>query len=206
MDSLLKGIFGGNDDDHQNRLTQAQDFVSRYETGDPAEGYSDDEALRNYDQVANQLSPEEFQQAATQAFERMSPQQRQEFATMLQQHGTETGLPLSSNGAVDDPSALARLTGQIQQQQPSGLAGLFGGGQQSGGGLGGMLSSLTGGGQQSGGGLGGMLGGLTGGGQTGGMNQAQGGNGLAGLMSNPIAKAALGGIAAMAFKQMMSRH
>jgi hypothetical protein len=45
----------------------------------------------------------------------------------------------------------------------------------------------------------GLLGQLLGGGQ-----QQVGGSGLGNMLSNPLAKAALGGIAAMAFRQMMS--
>ncbi len=47
--------------------------------------------------------------------------------------------------------------------------------------------------------LGGMMGGGGGGGQRG------GGGGMGDMLDNPIAKAALGGIAAIAFKNMMNR-
>jgi hypothetical protein len=67
----------------------------------------------------------------------------------------------------------------MQAQQPQGLAGLLGGS-----GVGGMFGG-------GGGGLGGMLGGALGG-------QSQGG-----MMQNPMAKAVMGGIAAMAMKRMM---
>lgn len=184
MTSLLKDLLG---DDDQEKRNQAQDFVSRYEDGPPTDGFSDDEAIHHYHEVAGQLSPEEFQQFATEAFERMSPEQRREFGQMLMQHGTENGLPVSVDDQYDDPRQLARMTSQFQQQ-PIGLAGLFGGGL-SGGGLGG--------------GLGGMLGGL-GGGQQYGAFQRQGGMG--GMMGNPIARAAIGGIAAMAFRQLLGRR
>jgi hypothetical protein len=83
------------------------------------------------------------------------------------------------------------------------LGGMFGGGQsQTQSGLGGMLG---GGGQSQsglGGALGGMLGGALGGNQgsqqqpVNGNNQEQGG--LGGLLSNPIAQAALGGLVSFA--------
>ncbi len=63
-------------------------------------------------------------------------------------------------GQDDDPRQLARMTSQYRQQDPGGLASLFGGGGGGGGGMGDMLS-------------------------------------------NPLAKAALGGVAAIAMKRMM---
>lgn len=182
MTSMLKELLG----DDQEKRNQAQDFVSRYEDGPPTEGFSDDEAIQHYDEVAGELSPEEYEQFATEAFERMSPQQRQEFGQMLMQHGNENGLPVSADTRYEDPRQLAQLTSQFQQQ-PIGLAGLFGMG--GGGGLGG--------------GLGGMLGGF-GGGQQYGSFPRQGGMG--GMIGNPIARAAIGGIASMAFRQLLGRR
>lgn len=79
-------------------------------------------------------------------------------------------------GNYQDPNYLAHMATQMHQQQP------------------GLLSQLLGGGL--GGGLGGMLGGGEGG----------EGGGMGSLLSNPVAKAALGGIAAMAVKQFMGQH
>jgi hypothetical protein len=205
MDSLLKNLLGGDDDDSRNK---ARDFVDRYDQGEPWEGISGDEALQRYDQVAGQLSPDEYQQAAMEAFQRMSPEQRQEFGQFIAQHNEQAGIPVSQGMRFDDPGDLARLTGQAQQHAPSGLGGLLGG--AGGGALGGLLGGggsgsgglggLLGGGGSGSGGLGGLLGGLTGGGQQSGA-QAQGGAGN--LLDNPIAKAALAGIAAMAMKRVM---
>ena len=186
MTSLLKDLLG---DDNQAKRTQAEDFVNRYDDGPPTDGFSDDEAIERYDEVAGELSPEEYQQFATEAFERMSPQQRQEFGQMLMRHGNENGVPMNADdpfdNQYDDPRQLARLASQFQQQ-PIGLTGLFG---------------MGGGGP--GGGLGGMLGGFGGGQQYGSFRRP---SGVAGMMSNPIARAAIGGIAAMAFRQLLGRR
>lgn len=193
MDSVLKTLLGGdNDDDHNQRRSQAQDFVSRYETGDPTEGFTDEEAAQRYEQVAGQLSPEEYQEAAMHAFERMSPDQRREFAEMIARHGDVSGMPIDSDIQYDDPRQLAQMTSQFHQQ-PSGLGALLGGGGGFGGGY-----------PMGGGGLGGMLGGLTGGQM--GASRMGGIGGMGGMMNNPVARAAIGGIAAMAFKQILGRR
>ena len=170
MDQLLGGLFGGQDDDDDDRRRgRAQDFVSRYETGSPFEGYDPDVALHNYQSVSQRLSPQEYEEAAAEAFSRMGPQERMQFAQMMQQRGGGQ----FGNFQGDDPRELARMTSRFKQQNPGGIAALFG---MGGGGGGDLLSSRRGGG---------------------------GGGGLDDLMGNPLAKAALGGIAAMAMKKMM---
>ena len=162
MDQLLGGLFGGQDDDDDDRRrSRAQDFVSRYEQGPPYEGIGPDEAYHNYRQVAGRLSPQEYEESAAEAFQRMSPQERMQFAQMLQQRAG------GQFGAVrgDDPRQLAQSVARYRQQDEGGLASLFGGG--GGGGRGG---------------------------------------GMGDLLSNPLAKAALGGVAAIAMKKMLDRR
>lgn len=175
MDSLVKGLFGGQDDDDTQR-TKAQDFISRYEQGSPYDNIADDEVLNNYQSVAGRLSPQEFEDSAAEAYERLSPEERRQFARYLQEQGGQ------DFAETDDPRQLARYTSQVQSGQPDGLAGLLGGG------LGGMLGG-------GGGGLGGMLGSVLGG-----DSHAQG---QGGMMQSPIAKAVMGGIAAMAMKRLL---
>ena len=177
MDQLLGGLFGGQDDDDDDlRRGRAQDFVSRYEQGPPWDGISPDEAHHNYRQVAGRLSPEEYEEAAAEAFARLSPQDRVQFAQMMQQRaGGQVG-----GFQTDDPRDLARMTSRFRQQ----------GGQQGGGSF--DLGDLFG------------AGGGGGGGDLAGARRGDGG-GLGDLMGNPLAKAALGGIAAMAMKRMMDR-
>lgn len=186
MDSMLKGLFGDQDDDTRKR-EQAQDFISRYDEGPPHENITAEEAVNNYQAVASQLSPQELEDSATEAYERLSPDDRRQFAQWLKERGGDQ----VDNVTSDDPRQLARATSQLQSQQPAGLAGLLGGG-----GLGGML----GGAGSGGGNLGGLASGLLGGGQ--GQNRGQGG-GMGDVLQNPIARAALGGIAAMAMKKMI---
>lgn len=142
MDSILKGLLGG--DDNDDRRSQANDYISRYEQGPPDQGYSDDEAYENFQRVSQHADPQTIQRASEQAFARMDPQQRAQFAQQLQQQGG------GQMGQVsDDPRQMAGMVSQMHQQNPGGLAGLLGGGG-GGGGLGGLLG---GGGSGGGGGF-----------------------------------------------------
>ncbi len=176
VDQLLGGLFGGQDDDDDMRRSRARDFVSRYEQGRPEEGYDDDEVYQNYRSVAGRLSPQEYEEAAAEAFSRMDPDQRRQMKRMMRERG---GMQDMLDDDNDDPRELARMTSRYRQQDQSGggLAGLFGFGGGGGGG-GDLMSAARGGG---------------------------GGGGLGDLLGNPVAKAAMAGVAAMAMKRMMGR-
>ncbi len=176
MQDLFRNLLSG------GQQQQYQDFVQRYEQGHPAEGYTGQEVMQRYQQVAPQLPPDVYQQSAEQAFARLSPQERQQFAEFLQQRAQQQGVPLQSfnPGGMDprmqqDPGALAQITTRMEQQQP------------------GMLGQL----------LSGVLGGPQSGGQPAGMGSA---GGLEAMLEHPVAKAALAGIAAMAVKNIMERR
>lgn len=190
MDSLLGSLFSEGTDDE--RRAKAEDFVSRVESGNPTEGFSTEEALTSFSQVAGNLSPDELQDATAQALERFSPEQRREFSALLQ---SKTG----GGDATDDPQKIAQLTSQLQSQSPEGLLGALGGG----GGLDSILGGLLGGGGASSGGGGGLvsdlLGGLFGGGK-----KDSGGAQAGGFdLSNPMVQAILAAIAAIAMKKFM---
>ena len=181
---LLGQLFGGDDDNQRQR---AMDFTNRYDQGAPYDGISDDEAYGHYQQISGQIPPDVYQQSAQEAFSRMGPQERIQFGQHLQQQARQQGIHDSAwdedDNQYQDPGYLAQVTSRLDQQQP------------------GMLGQLLGGG--GGGGLMGGGGGLLGGTNTG-MGGVLGGGGGGGMLANPLAKAALGGIAAMAMKKMMS--
>ncbi|MDQ3044239.1 MAG: hypothetical protein M3R06_03675 [Chloroflexota bacterium] len=180
MDDMLKSILGGGDEPEEKTRTSARDFVTRYENGPPSEGFSGEEALDRHQRVAERVPADVYQQSAEEAFQRMSPPERKRMAELLSEH---TDKDLDGDGQIDDPRQLARMATKVQQNNPGGLAGLFGGGGSGGGGddlLSGALGALGGGRGQSAGGMGDLL-------------------------SNPLAKAALGGIAAIALKKMVDR-
>jgi len=214
----------------QQQQQEYQDFANRYEQGAPSEGYSDQEVTQRYQQVAQHLPPQAYQQAAQQSFERMTPQDRQQFGQALQQQAQQQGINVQGMGESNfqDPSSLAQMTTQVHQQQPGLLAGLLGGGGGQP-----MGDQPMGDQQFAGQQLGGMQGGQTwqtldsqtreiftrqwgdraqqeweqenaqnmGGGAQG--SGAQGG-GMGSMLGSPVAKAAMAGIAAMAVKNMLS--
>lgn len=179
---FLENMFGGEAD---SRRQQFQDFTNRYDQGAPYDSISDQEAMGHYQEMAGRVPPDVYQQSAQEAFARMSPQERVQFGQYLQQQARQQGYndPAwdDDDNQYQDPGYLSQVTGRLHQQQPGLLGQLLGGGAGgSGGGLGSMLGAS--------GGMGGMSGGP---------------GGAAGMLNNPLAKAALGGIAAMAMKRMM---
>ena len=65
LDELLAG---------GKRQNEYKDFVSRYEQGAPSEGYSDQEVLKRYSEVAHAVAPDHYAQAAEEALSKLSPQ------------------------------------------------------------------------------------------------------------------------------------
>jgi hypothetical protein len=186
MDNILGNLLGG-----QQEQQQFQDFTQRYQQGAPWDGISDDEAMSRHNQVASQIPPDVYQQSARESFDRLDPNQRQQLGQVLMQQAPQYGVqvPQAQGAQLQDSGVLAQVAGQLQQKQPGVL------GQILGGAMGGSGGSATGGAM---GGLGSMLGG-------GSTQQAEGGQG-GGMLSSPIAKAALGGIAAMAVQRMMHQQ
>lgn len=129
-----------------------KEFAQRYEQGAPWDGISNQEAANRYQEVAPNLSDSEYEQAAADSFSRLSPQQRREFGTWLQQRSGGGGADVDQDGRDDrleDPQHLAQMTNQVRKQQPDLLSGLLGGGMGSmlgggGGGAGNMLQSPIG--------------------------------------------------------------
>ena len=155
--NILQNILGGG-----QQQQDYQGFVNRYDQGHPSEGYSDQEVMNRYQQIAPNLSPQQYQQAAQQSFERMSPQERVQFGQYLQQQAQQQGYPApfpdTNQDGIDDryqnPHYLAQTMSHMQQQNPD------------------MLHQILSPG---------------------------------GVLGNPMAKAAVAGIAALAAKQFLGR-
>ena len=128
MQGFLQNLLGGG-----QQRQEYQDYVNRYDQGHPSQGYSNQEVADRYQQVARQLPPDVYQQSAEEAFNRMSPQERQEFGRYLQQRGQQQGMsfPDMNQDGVDDrlqdPRELARMTTRMHEQQPDMLSQLLGG-------------------------------------------------------------------------------
>lgn len=190
---LLDELTGGG-----NRRADYQHFTDRYDQGQPHEGYDDQEVASRYNEVTSEVDPSTYRDAAQQAFTRMDPDQRREFGAQLNQHAAAQGQQSDypDSASYEDPQQLANMTTRLHQQSPGLLSQLL-----SGAGVGGTgpPGGLTGAGN-SGAGVGGAVGGILGGILGGNSGRAQGAGG------NPLAKAAMAGIASYAAKQLMNRR
>ncbi|RBY82493.1 hypothetical protein DQ238_04180 [Geodermatophilus sp. TF02-6] len=189
---MLDELIGGG-----GRQQEYGDFIDRYRQGAPYDGISDEEAGQRYSEVAGEVDPQTYQDSARDAFGNMAPEERDQFAGQLQEYAQAQGVDTGWDGRSTDPDALAGMTSSIHQQNPGLLGALLGGGGGAGG-LGGLLGGAGGGGA-----LGGLLGGGGGGGGLGDLLGGGGGSGAGGAGSNPVVKAALAGIAAMAARRLM---
>ena len=180
MSDQLKGLFGGGEagdtghaDDREARRAERRaerqklrdltddenDFVNRYTTGNPSEGFSSDEAVNYLQRVRGEVPPEVLQRAAVATVQNLPADQRKQFAEMLERRQQGTGMVT------------------IERSGQAGAAQRRGGGDAGGGMddvLGGLFGSLMGGGMAQpapqhapqpapqGGGMDDMLGGLLG--------------------------------------------
>ena len=95
------------------------DFVNRYEQGHPAEGYSDQEVLDRYRDVAHAVPQDQYAQAATEALARLSPEER------AQARGVTLPAQVGS-----DPKDLGRVVTDLHET-PGQLTDILSGGSRS---------------------------------------------------------------------------
>lgn len=139
VEQILNSVLGS-----QQQKQDYSGFVNRYQNGHPSEGYSDQEVADRYQQLAAHLPPDQYTKAAEQSFNRLSPQERKQFAQWLKQRNQHQGQPHPQmqqhpENQEASPNMLAGLLGGMQQQQPNMLTSLLTGG--SGGSAGGVLSN-----------------------------------------------------------------
>ena len=121
MQNMLKNLLGG----QPKRRREYDDFVNRYEQGPPRAGISDQEAIERYEEVAPHLPPEVYEESAYEAFNRMSPRERRQFAQYVRQQTRQQGAhfpDLDQDGIDDrieqDPRVMAQIAGRMHRQQP----------------------------------------------------------------------------------------
>ena len=136
---ILDDLLGGG-----QRRQDYTDFVRRYDQGHPSEGYSDQEVMDRYRDVAHAVPRDEYAQAAQEALARLSPEERAGFVKMLQQRAEARGVPLSGNVSTN-PRDLGQVLTNIHET-PGRLRDLFGSGGERGG------TQAAGGGTQAAGG------------------------------------------------------
>lgn len=138
--------------------------MSRYDQGHPSEGYSDQEVLQRYRDVAHAVPLDQYAQAARDALARLSPEERAEFVRTLQQQAQARGVSLPEKVGTN-PADLGRVLTDLHQT-PGRLRDLLGGGGS-------------------------------------GQAAATGSGGVTSMLSSPLARAALAGIAAMVVKRAL---
>jgi len=222
FDKMVKGAT-------PEQLTKAQDFIGRVTTGDPMQGFDDDDIQRVTKDVLPNLSPEELQQAVKQSMQNlnqnMSEADRSALNDMLNQRKAGQGMVDITRGGESVPAGTAPSGGGGSGGIDDLLGGLLGGGGAGGADLDDLLGGLLGGGgqaspqgQSGGGGIGGMLGGLLGGllggggasAQSGATNPGGGGGGglgdmLGDLIDSPIGKSIIAGAGAFAMKNLIDK-
>jgi len=107
---------------------QVSNAVRGYQDGSP-DNVPDTDVHQAYQQVASQLSPEEFQQAAASAYDKMTPEERAQVAQYLRSHAEQNGIPKSylppPQTAATDPGALASATAEVHGQDTNMLQDMF---------------------------------------------------------------------------------
>jgi hypothetical protein len=125
---LLNNIFG-----NDQKRTEYDDFIGRYEQGSPYDGIRDDEAVERYREIAPNLSDDDYRDSAEAAFSRLSPQERREFAQYLRQRAHSQGITdFDGDGIQDDPRQLAQATADVRHRDPNILEQLMGKGGTGG--------------------------------------------------------------------------
>jgi hypothetical protein len=117
---ILDELLGGG-----QRQRTFEDFVNRYEQGHPAEGYSDQEVVDRYRDVAHAVPPDQYAQAAQEALARLSPEERAEFVKLLQERARARGVALPRQVGTD-PRDLGQVVTDLHEK-PGQLRDILGG-------------------------------------------------------------------------------
>jgi hypothetical protein len=100
------------------------DLISKFEAGQHDQ-VSDANVQATYGQVAGQLPPDQYVAAAKAAFDRLTPEQRAQFAKELQAKAQQFGLPGLTGAVPTDPAGLAAAAGEVHAQGPNLLPDMF---------------------------------------------------------------------------------
>src|SRR4051794_16477827 len=87
---------------------------------------SDTDVHETYGQVTAQLPQDQYVQAARDAFEKLTPGQREQLARELQNRAPQQGVTTPATQSVSaDPGSLANAVGDVHAQQPNLLQQMF---------------------------------------------------------------------------------
>ena len=161
-----------------------KEFVDRYTTGHPSEGFTAEEAVTHLREMREEMTPAEFRKAMERTLENLPADQRDEFTALMRQH----------KAAKATAAAAPAAAGAAKAADPFGglLTGLLGGGAAATGsapGVGDVLNDLAKGGLKA---------------PTGQAGGAPSEADLAALLNSPLGRAVLGGVAAYGMQAMQA--
>ena len=115
LSSILGGLAGGD----------VEDLLSKF-NGGQHDQVPDQQVQQSYGQIASQLPQDQYVQAAREAFEKLTPEQRETFARELQAQAQQHGIDVpTTQTASSDPGSLATAVGDVHAQQPNILQQMF---------------------------------------------------------------------------------
>jgi hypothetical protein len=174
-----------------------KEFVERYTTGDPSEGFTTEEAITHLREMRDELSPGEFRRAMERTLENLPPSQRDDFIRIMQEYQAGSAQPGSgvATPGASVPASTAAPSGVDESAAAPGSR------TTSADPFGGLLTGLMGGSAAGAGGVGvGDLfddltkGGLRAPSATPGEKPTEAD--FHALLNSPLARAVLGGVAA----------
>lgn len=75
-----------------------KEFIERYTTGDPSEGFTTEEAIAHLREMREELSPAEFRRAMQRTIEHLPPSQRDDFIRIMREY--QAGVTQPATGAA----------------------------------------------------------------------------------------------------------
>ena len=77
-----------------------KEFVERYMTGDPSEGFTTEEAIAHLREMREEMTPEEFRRAMQRTLEHLPPSQRDDFIRIMREYQAGAAQP-AAGGACN---------------------------------------------------------------------------------------------------------
>lgn len=180
-----------------------KEFVERYTTGDPSEGFTTEEAIAHLREMRDELTPGEFRRAMQRTLENLPPSQRDDFITIMREYqagSTQPAAGVATPGA-SAPASTAATSGVAESPTAPGARGA------TADRFGGLLTGLMGGSVAGAGGVG--IGDLFDDLTTGGLRAPTATSGeqpteadFHALLNSPLGRAVLGGVAAYGIQEM----
>jgi hypothetical protein len=118
---LLDRLFGRHRSDERRAYAPPQQYAPAPQHGG-GQQLSDDQAIARYRYLLRTAPPETIEQAHSEAFAQLSPDQRQQVLTQL-----AAAVPSSERPRTDDPATLARVATRAEMRQPGTLERALGG-------------------------------------------------------------------------------